>query len=98
MSRKLARPQFPLPPREYSQQYMAEIVRSFSVFLQQVQNPGDARFTTVTVSQLPTNDVGLEKGSLYNHDGVVKVSQLKTTSTLGQSLTTTQGSVSVSIS
>ena len=98
MSRKLARPQFPLPPIEYSQQYMAEIVRSFSVFLQQSQNPGDARFTTVTITQLPTNDIGLESGTLYNHEGSVKVSELNTSSVKGQSATMTQGSVSVSIS
>ena len=98
MSRKLIKPNFPLPPSEYDQQYLSEVVRSFSIFLQQMQTPGDGRFSTVTSTALPTNDIGLESGSLYNHEGVVKVSELKTSSVAGQSLTATIGSVSVSIS
>ena len=98
MSRKLIKPNFPLPPSEYDQQYLSEVVRSFSIFLQQMQNPGDGRFSTVTITALPTNDIGLESGSLYNHEGVVRVSELKTSSVAGQSLTATIGSVSVSIS
>lgn len=98
MSRSLVRPQFPLPPNQYDPSYMAEIVRQFSVFIQQVQNPGDERFTTVTITQLPTNDVGLEQGTLYNHGGFVKVSELDTSSVAGSGMTTTAGTVTVSIS
>lgn len=98
MSRKLIKPNFPLPPANYDQQYLSEVVRSFSIFLQQMQNPGDGRFSAVTITGLPRNDVGLESGTLYNHEGVVKVSELRTSSVAGQSLTTTQGSVAVSIS
>ena len=98
MSRSLVRPRFPLPPAKYNQQYMSEIVRQFSILIQQVQNPGDGRFTTVTITQLPTNDVGLEQGSLYNHDGFVKVSELDTSSVAGSGATTGIGTVTVSIS
>jgi hypothetical protein len=98
MSRGLVRPNFPLPPAQYDSRYMAEIVRQFSVFIQQVQNPGDERFTTVTITQLPTNDVGLEQGSLYNHGGFVKVSELDTSSVAGSGMVTTAGTVTVSIS
>jgi len=31
-------PYFPIPPAEYTQSYMAEVARSFSVFLTQYQN------------------------------------------------------------
>lgn len=98
MSRSLIRPRFPLPPAEYNQQYMSEIVRQFSILVQQIQNPGDERFTTVTITQLPTNDVGLEQGTLYNHDGFVKVSELDTSAVAGSGLSTTLGTVTVSIS
>jgi len=46
-------PFFPTPPGEYNRQYMAQLVRAFSVFVQQVNNPGDAIFTTLRLTALP---------------------------------------------
>ena len=96
MSRSLVRPQFPLPPVEYNQGYMTEIVRQFSVFIQQIQNPGDGRFTTIVITDMPDNDVGLEQGSLYKHDGQVMISELSRSAISGSAMTTTVGSVTVS--
>lgn len=73
MARNLARPYFPLPPREYSPSYMAEIIRSFSVYLEQQGNPGVGRFTTITLTDLPTSSSGLESGALWNDSGTVKI-------------------------
>lgn len=39
-TRKVVRPLFPQAPVDYSQNYTAEVLRAFSVFLEQVQNPG----------------------------------------------------------
>lgn len=74
-SRRLVRPLFPDPPQQYNQQYQFELVRAFSVFLQQLQNPGDARHTNVTITDLQTNDQGLEEGALFEVDGFVKISR-----------------------
>jgi hypothetical protein len=46
-------PFFPTPPGEYNRQYMAQLVRAFSVFVQQTNNPGDAIFTTLRLTALP---------------------------------------------
>jgi len=46
-------PYFPVPPPEYNRNYMAQLVRAFSVFVQQVNNPGDARFTRLNLTDLP---------------------------------------------
>jgi hypothetical protein len=46
-------PFFPTPPGEYNRQYMAQLVRSFAVFAQQANNPGDAIFTTLRLTALP---------------------------------------------
>ncbi len=73
MSRNLARPFFPIPPPEYSARYMNELVRAFSVYLDQQSNPGLGRFTNVTLTELPTSAAGLEPGTLYNDAGTVKV-------------------------
>jgi len=43
-------PYFPTPPEQYSRQYMAQVVRAFSVFVQQVNNPGPIRGTTLTLN------------------------------------------------
>lgn len=73
MSRNLVLPYFPVAPAQYDQQYMNEIVRSFSVYLQQQGNPGLGRFTNVTLTDLPTSATGLEPGTLWNDSGTVKV-------------------------
>lgn len=73
MSRNLARPYFPIPPAQYDQQYMYELTRAFSVYIDQQANPGVGRFTNVTLTDLPTSATGLEPGTLYNDAGTVKV-------------------------
>ena len=73
MPSKLPLPYFPVPPNEYSQQYMAELTRAFSVALQQIQNPGDGRNTTLVLTELPTSAAGLESGSVWNDSGTLKI-------------------------
>ena len=41
-----------MPPEEYDSSYMAEIVRAFSVFQQQIANPGEGRATNFTLTNL----------------------------------------------
>jgi hypothetical protein len=55
------------------QNYFAELVRSFSVYLEQMQNPGDIRGTSLTLTDLQTDDVGLEIGALFQSGGFVKI-------------------------
>ena len=40
-TRQVPAPLFPYPPTEYQQQYFADIVRAFGVFVEQQRNPGD---------------------------------------------------------
>ena len=40
---------FPIPPDQYQRTYFSEVIRAFSVFLEQIQNPGgDVRATEIT--------------------------------------------------
>tara|TARA_B100000085_G_C18254091_1_gene395261 strand:- start:269 stop:496 length:228 start_codon:yes stop_codon:yes gene_type:complete len=73
MSRELVPPQFPLAPEEYDRQYFDEMVRSLTQLVVQLQNPGELRGTKITLTNLPTSEVGLEAGALYNDGGTVKV-------------------------
>ena len=50
MSSQNAVPYFPTPPAEYNRQYMAQLIRAFSVFAQQSVNPGPLRGTTLTLN------------------------------------------------
>ena len=95
MSRRLARPFFPVPPQEYDSVYFTEVIRAFSVFLQQVQNPGDARHTEMTLTNLQTHDQGLEVGALFNVDGFVKITRNNVPHPASLSATAAIGSVSV---
>ena len=95
MSRRLARPFFPVPPQDYDRSYFTEVIRAFSVFLQQVQNPGDARHTEMTLTNLQTHDQGLEVGALFNVDGFVKITRNNVPHPASLSATASIGSVSV---
>jgi hypothetical protein len=63
-------PFFPTPPGEYNRQYMAQLVRAFSVFVQQANNPGDAIFTTLKLTALPiyANNAAALAGGLIDGD------------------------------
>jgi len=43
------------------------------VFLEQLNNPGDVRATDLTLTDLPTNDSGLEVGAVFQQDGILKI-------------------------
>ena len=101
MSRNLVLPFFPVPPKEYDQEYMAELVRSFSTYLSQMQNPGEGRNTELTLTNLQTDDQGLEVGALFNYRdtsgmmGTVKITTGDKSHTRGNSATGSVGSVTV---
>jgi len=64
MSRSVPIPYFPVPPGQYNQAYMAELIRAFSVYVQQVNTPGPWRATDLTLTTEPGN---VETGILsYN--------------------------------
>lgn len=96
MSRRLSRPYFPIPPQQYQQRYFTEVIRAFSVFLEQVQNPGDVRATELTLTDLQTDDSGLEVGALFEQDGFVKITRTNVPHLRGSAGTTSVGTVTVS--
>jgi len=56
MSRGLVLPLFPNPPADYEQMYQTEVMRAFSVFLQQVSNPGPWQASALTLPNLQTDN------------------------------------------
>jgi len=53
MSRNLNLPYFPVAPEMYNRAYFKELTRSCYVYLQQIQNPGEALFTKISMSNVP---------------------------------------------
>lgn len=94
-NRNLIRPFFPDAPAEYNRRYQQELTRAFSVFLEQFQNPGDARNTTLTLTNLPTTDQGLETGALFQVDGFLKITQAHTPHVVGVDCLVKVGTVQV---
>lgn len=64
-------PFFPVPPPEYTQQYMAEVVRAFSVFANQITNPAIAKPILIEV---PTSALsGDEIGTVYETNTLLRI-------------------------
>jgi hypothetical protein len=95
-SRNVPLPYFPVPPAQYNPVYFAEIVRAFSVYLAQQQNPGEGRNTFIVLTALQDNDQGLEPGALFQQGGFVKITQANTPHVGGLSATGSVGTVTVS--
>jgi len=98
MSRNLVLPFFPVAPQQYDQPYFAEVVRAFSVYLEQMQNPGEGRNTQLVLTNLQTDDSGLETGALFQQDGFVKITLINTPHVRGSAGTGAVGSVTVTTS
>lgn len=97
-SRNLTIPFFPNPPQTYDAIYMADIIRSFAVYVGQVQNPGESRAATAVITNLPTSDAGLEEGALFQRNGFLKIALNRMTNPDGLSGTGAVGSVTVTTS
>ena len=98
MSRNLILPFFAVPPTQYEQQYFANLTRSFAVYMEQQQNPGEERATKLTLTDLQTDDSGLENGALFQQDGFVKITLINIPHAIGSVGTGAVGTVTVTTS
>lgn len=98
MSRNLILPFFAVPPAQYDQQYFSNLTRSFAVYMEQQQNPGEERATRLTLTDLQTDDSGLETGALFQQDGFVKITLGNSPHVRGSTGTGGVGTVTVTTS
>ena len=66
-------PNLPAPPKEYSQQYFADLVRALETFIDQERNPGEMRGTKMTLTDMPTSPSDLETGAFFRDGDNVKI-------------------------
>lgn len=95
MLRGLVPPRFAVPPEQYERVYFSDMVRLLTTYIIQLQQPGEFRATKGTMTALPTNDVGLEEGALFQVDGFVKISRLSHPHVAGSGATGAVGTVTV---
>lgn len=98
MSRLNAIPYFPNAPQQYDQKYISEVVRAFSVFVQQNQTPGEGRNTFTVFTDLQEDDFGLENGSVFQQGGFLKVALINSPNVRGLVGTGQVGPITVVIS
>lgn len=76
---------------------MAQVIRAFALFAQQVRNPGEGRNTFTVFTDLQDNDVGLEPGAVYKQGNQLFIAVQNVTAPAGASASTSIGTVTVVI-
>ena len=73
MDRRAVPPRFPTPPAEYSQRYMNDLTRALETLVTQLRNPGEGRNTRLTLTDPPATADAIERGALYQENGIVRI-------------------------
>lgn len=97
MDRRLIPPIFSRPPATYDQLYFSDLVRGLISFVTFVQAVGEGRQTTIVLTNLASNDYGLEPGTVFQVDGVLRVPVPYSPYVAGVSASGGVGSVTVSV-
>jgi len=71
--KSFAAPVLPIPPTEYSAQYLNQIVRTLNQYFQQLGSTNGIEVDTITLHNLPTSATGLPEGSVWNSAGVLHI-------------------------
>ena len=98
MSRGLVQPLFPNTPEGYDQFYQAEVMRAFSVFLQQVNNPGPWQASALTLPNLQTDNYDLPLGGIFQYGDELRITVANMPYARGSQATGAVGQATVTIS
>jgi hypothetical protein len=97
MDRRLIPPVFSRAPANYDQLYFNDLVRGLSSLVNFIQAVGEGRQTTIVLTNLASNDYGLEPGTIFVVDGVLRIPLPNSPYVAGLSATAGVGSVSVTV-
>ena len=97
MDVRLIPPIFTRPPPQYDQLYFNDMVRALISLITYIQAPGEGRQTTIVLTNLASNDSGLEPGTIFQVNGALRVSVLYSPYVAGLSATGRVGSVTVTV-
>lgn len=71
--KSFASPVLPLPPADYSAQYLNQIVRTLNQYFQQLGSTNPIEVDSILLRNLPTSATGLPVGSVWNNAGVLNI-------------------------
>lgn len=97
MDRRLIPPVFSRAPANYDQLYFNDLVRGLSTLINFIQAVGEGRQTTIVLTNLASTDYGLEPGTIFVVDGVLRIPLPNRPYVAGLSATAGVGSVSVTV-
>ena len=97
MDVRLIPPIFTRAPAQYDQLYFNDMVRALISLITYIQAPGEGRQTTIVLTNLASNDSGLEPGTIFQVNGALRVSVLYSPYVAGLSATGRVGSVTVTV-
>jgi hypothetical protein len=97
MDRRLVFPIFPRPPAAYDQRYFADLIRALADQVSIIRAPGEGRQTTIVLTNLQNDDVGLEPGTMFEVQGALRVAVLYQSYVRGTSATSAVGTVTVTV-
>jgi hypothetical protein len=97
MDVRLIPPIFTRAPAQYDQVYFNDLVRALISLITYIQAPGEGRQTTIVLTNLASNDSGLEPGTIFQVNGVLRVPLVYSPYVAGLSATGRVGSVTVTV-
>ena len=97
MDVRLIPPVFTRAPAQYDQLYFNDLVRALISLITYIQAPGEGRQTTIVLTNLASNDSGLEPGTIFQVNGALRISVIYSPYVAGLSATGRVGSVTVTV-
>jgi hypothetical protein len=95
MDVRLVPPIFPRPPEKYDTRYFSDLLRALVSLVTYVSAVGEGRQTTIVLTNLASNDYGLEPGTVFQVGGALRVSLLNSPYTVTVTAKGYVGSVTV---
>jgi len=95
MDVRLVPPVFPRPPDQYNVRYFSDLLRALVSLVTYVSAVGEGRQTTIVLTNLASNDVGLEVGTIFQVNGALRVSVTYSPYVAGNSARGRVGTVTV---
>jgi hypothetical protein len=97
MDRRTVPPIFARAPNDYDPIYFNDLVRALTSLVIYIQTPGEGRQTTIVLTNLQTDDYGLEPGTTFQVEGALRVAVLYRPYVRGVSASGSVGSVTVTV-
>jgi len=97
MDVRIVFPTLPKPTESYEKRYFDDLTRALYSLMTVLRSPGEGRQTTIVLTDLANDDVGLEPGTIFEVGGRLYVSVLYTSFVSGSSASGGVGSVTVTV-